>query len=84
MLLPFLPGEITAYHVAAIAALGQKNLLNRRQAHRFKIIPDFWWNWKSNKTFRMNAFGNNFRVAVFGESHGPVGVLIDGVPPGIL
>jgi chorismate synthase len=33
----------------------------------------------------MNAFGNNFRVAVFGESHGPgVGVLIDGVPPGIL
>ncbi|MFA5302440.1 MAG: chorismate synthase [Bacteroidales bacterium] len=33
----------------------------------------------------MNAFGRNFRVAVFGESHGPeVGVLIDGVPPGIL
>lgn len=33
----------------------------------------------------MNVFGRNFRVAVYGESHGPeVGVLIDGVPPGIL
>ncbi|HOO43222.1 MAG TPA: chorismate synthase [Bacteroidales bacterium] len=33
----------------------------------------------------MNTFGRNFRVAVYGESHGPeVGVLIDGVPPGIL
>ncbi len=33
----------------------------------------------------MNAFGNNFRVALYGESHGPeVGVLLDGVPPGIL
>ncbi|HNR27247.1 MAG TPA: chorismate synthase [Bacteroidales bacterium] len=33
----------------------------------------------------MNVFGRNFRVAVYGESHGPeVGVLLDGVPPGIL
>jgi len=33
----------------------------------------------------MNVFGNNFRVALYGESHGPeVGVLLDGVPPGIL
>lgn len=32
----------------------------------------------------MNSFGQNFRIAVFGESHGPaVGVVIDGVPPGL-
>ncbi|MBO4604930.1 MAG: chorismate synthase [Bacteroidales bacterium] len=32
----------------------------------------------------MNSFGNNFRVTVFGESHGPVvGCVIDGVPVGI-
>ncbi len=32
----------------------------------------------------MNTLGTNFRVHIFGESHGPaVGILIDGVPPGI-
>lgn len=32
----------------------------------------------------MNTFGNNFRVSIFGESHGPVvGVSIDGVPAGM-
>ena len=32
----------------------------------------------------MNTFGNIFKVAVFGESHGPcVGVTLDGVPAGI-
>lgn len=32
----------------------------------------------------MNTLGTNFRVHIFGESHGPaVGVVIDGVPPGI-
>lgn len=32
----------------------------------------------------MNAFGKLFRVSIFGESHGKiVGVLIDGVPPGV-
>ena len=32
----------------------------------------------------MNSFGRLFRIAIFGESHGPeVGVLIDGVPAGI-
>jgi molecular chaperone DnaK len=31
-----------------------------------------------------NIFGNVFRVATFGESHGPaIGCVIDGVPPGI-
>lgn len=32
----------------------------------------------------MNTFGHNFRVTLFGESHGPaIGVVIDGVPAGI-
>ncbi len=32
----------------------------------------------------MNSFGNNFRVSIFGESHGPlVGVTLDGVIPGL-
>ena len=32
----------------------------------------------------MNSFGHNFRVTVFGESHGPVvGVVLDGVPAGV-
>ncbi len=32
----------------------------------------------------MNTLGTNFRISIFGESHGPwVGVTIDGCPPGI-
>lgn len=32
----------------------------------------------------MNAFGRNFRVSLFGESHGAaIGVVIDGVPAGV-
>jgi chorismate synthase len=32
----------------------------------------------------MNSFGIVFRVALFGESHGPaIGVIIDGCPPGL-
>jgi len=32
----------------------------------------------------MNSFGRNFRVHIFGESHGPmVGITIDGCLPGI-
>lgn len=32
----------------------------------------------------MNAFGRNFRVEIFGESHGAaIGVVVDGVRPGI-
>ena len=32
----------------------------------------------------MNTFGRNFRISLFGESHGDgVGVVIDGVPAGI-
>lgn len=32
----------------------------------------------------MNSFGNNFRVTIFGESHGvEIGVVVDGVPPGM-
>lgn len=32
----------------------------------------------------MNSFGRNFRVTIFGESHGPlIGVVIDGVAAGI-
>lgn len=33
----------------------------------------------------MNAFGNLFRVSIFGESHGPsAGIIIDGCPAGLL
>ncbi len=33
----------------------------------------------------MNQFGHSFRLTLFGESHGPgIGVVIDGVPAGIL
>lgn len=32
----------------------------------------------------MNSYGRNFRISMFGESHGPtVGVLIDGCPAGL-
>ena len=32
----------------------------------------------------MNSFGRNFRISIFGESHGEmIGVVIDGVPAGI-
>lgn len=32
----------------------------------------------------MNQFGTNFRLSIFGESHGKgVGITLDGVPPGI-
>jgi chorismate synthase len=32
----------------------------------------------------MNSFGKNFRVQIFGQSHGEyVGIIIDGCPPGI-
>jgi chorismate synthase len=32
----------------------------------------------------MNSFGQNFRLSIFGESHGPaIGVVLDGVPAGI-
>ncbi len=32
----------------------------------------------------MNSFGNNFRLTIFGESHGvAIGVVVDGCPPGI-
>lgn len=32
----------------------------------------------------MNTFGNRFRIALWGESHGPqIGLVIDGVPAGI-
>jgi len=33
----------------------------------------------------MNSFGRVFRISIFGESHGPsVGILLDGVPAGLL
>ena len=32
----------------------------------------------------MNSFGRNFRITIFGSSHGPyTGILMDGIPPGI-
>lgn len=32
----------------------------------------------------MNSYGRIFRIQIYGESHGPaVGVIIDGVPPGV-
>ena len=32
----------------------------------------------------MNSYGNNFRISIFGESHGDmIGVVMDGVPAGI-
>ena len=31
----------------------------------------------------MNTWGRNFKIAIFGESHGPaIGMVIDGLPPG--
>ena len=33
----------------------------------------------------MNTFGRNFKVEIFGESHGgAIGVVVDGVKPGIV
>ena len=32
----------------------------------------------------MNVFGRNYRISIFGESHGPyVGITIDGCPAGV-
>lgn len=32
----------------------------------------------------MNSFGNNFRISIYGESHGPeIGITIDGMPAGL-
>ena len=32
----------------------------------------------------MNSFGRNFRLTIFGESHGPaIGVVVDGIPAGV-
>ncbi|NCC68144.1 MAG: chorismate synthase, partial [Clostridia bacterium] len=32
----------------------------------------------------MNTFGENLKLTVFGESHGPaIGAVIGGVPPGV-
>ena len=32
----------------------------------------------------MNSIGHNFRITLYGESHGQfIGIIIDGCPPGI-
>ena len=32
----------------------------------------------------MNIFGHNFRLAIWGESHGPqIGISIDGIPAAV-
>jgi chorismate synthase len=45
------------------------------------------WNFTKDTEIKyryMNSFGVVFRVALFGESHGPaIGVLVDGCPPGL-
>ena len=41
--------------------------------------------WEANKIqSNMNTFGKQFRISIFGESHGQcVGVTIDGCPSGL-
>ena len=49
-----------------------------------KSYPDFFETWSTGKNQNLNAmniFGHNFRLAIWGESHGPqIGISIDGVP----
>ena len=43
------------------------------------------WGWYSFIRWIMNQIGQQFRLSIFGESHGPkVGVSIDSIPPELL
>ena len=58
---------------------------HRRRRMRRQELPRILRRPGKNQNLNaMNIFGHNFRLAIWGESHGPqIGISIDGVPAGI-